>query len=87
MRREDCNHSEGPQHDCFYVERRHTYIPVAERMANKYVPFCGLESDKAVWNRVFHYVMEQLMTDCSVVQVPINMLVGATPMKQATPPS
>lgn len=59
----DCEHTEGPLHDCASVEQRNRMIPFAEAKARAAVVVLGDVSENkqdAEFNRVFHATMNAL---------------------------
>jgi hypothetical protein len=55
-----CRHTDGPEHDCSYVDARNALIPAAERHANKFVPISSDSEFAARWTLAFMTEMDRL---------------------------
>jgi DNA-binding FadR family transcriptional regulator len=57
-------HSEGPWHDCDYVEWRTLLVPIAATMATRQCP-----DDSRKWDVAFHAAMSLLTSDPFVLKL------------------
>lgn len=58
-----CNHTEGPGHDCAYVDARNALIPAAERLTDQAVGPLAPDAtpfDVARWGATFLKTMDKL---------------------------
>jgi hypothetical protein len=63
-----CDHSEGPKHDCDYVDWRDSLVPLAEAVANAALGAAPVDKASTArwekrWTHRFHAEMARLTQD------------------------
>lgn len=66
MQDKQCTHTDGPQHDCRYVDARNALIPSAERFALEACRMRGIPENGPGFSRTFSLRMEALAVDAGI---------------------